>query len=90
MNRSQPRVRPIRLEDLPSPATRRWVARRKAMVVAAIHAGLLTLEEACARYGLSLDEFLSWQSAYSAEGVRGLRATKAKEPRRPNSPPAAE
>jgi hypothetical protein len=34
------------LGDLPPPETRRWVARRKAQVVAAVRAGLLTLEEA--------------------------------------------
>ncbi len=90
MNHKSPSARPIRFEDLPSPSTRRWVARRKAQVVAAVHAGVLTLEGACARYGLSLDEFLSWQSAYSAQGVRGLRATKAKEPRRASVPPLAE
>ena len=34
------------LDDLPSENTRRWVARRKAMVVTAVRSGLITLEDA--------------------------------------------
>jgi hypothetical protein len=52
------------------------VVRRKAEVVAAVRHGLLSLEEACKRYTLSIDEFLSWQRLMEAHGVRGLRATK--------------
>jgi len=37
------------------------VIRRKAEVVAAVRGGLLSLEEACSRYTLTVDEFLSWQ-----------------------------
>ena len=38
------------IEDLPSPTTKRWIARRKAAVVVAVEGGLLTLDEACERY----------------------------------------
>jgi hypothetical protein len=31
--------------------------------VAAVNGGLLTLDEALARYGLTLEEFASWQRA---------------------------
>jgi Protein of unknown function (DUF1153) len=68
--------RPLSLDDLPPPNTKRWVVRRKAEVVAAVRHGLLSLEEACKRYTLSIDEFLSWQRLMEAHGVRGLRATK--------------
>ena len=50
-----------RLRILPPPTTKRWVIRRKAEVVAAVRGGLLSLEEACARYTLTVEEFLSWQ-----------------------------
>ena len=40
----------LTLDDLPPPNTQRWVARRKAEVVAAVRAGLLSLEDACRRY----------------------------------------
>ena len=38
-----------------------WVIRRKAEVVAAVRGGLLSLEEACSRYTLTVEEFLAWQ-----------------------------
>jgi hypothetical protein len=41
--------------------------------------GLLSLEEACSRYTLSLDEFLSWQSIIDRHGLRGLRTTRLQE-----------
>ena len=37
-------------DDLPPPSTKRWVVRRKAAVVMAVRAGVITLEEACRRY----------------------------------------
>ena len=52
---------PLTINDLPAANTSRWVIRRKAEVVAAVRGGLLSLEEACARYTLTVDEFLSWQ-----------------------------
>jgi hypothetical protein len=50
---------PLTIADLPPPTTKRWVIRRKAEVVAAVRGGLLSLEEACARYTLTVEEFLS-------------------------------
>lgn len=67
---------PMTLEDLPSPSTRRWVVRRKAEVVAAVKGGLLTVDEACERYGLSLEEFAGWQRAVERVGMQGLRVTR--------------
>ncbi len=74
-----PQGRPISLHDLPPPNTKRWVIRRKAEVVAGVRSGLLTLEEACARYKLSVEEFLSWQRLIDRHGMRGLRATRLQE-----------
>ena len=62
--------------ELPSPSTKRWVARRKAVVVAAVRSGLLSLQEACRRYNLSVEEFLAWQRSIDRHGVPGLRATR--------------
>jgi transposase len=50
--------------------------RRKALVVAAVLSGMITIEEACQRYGLSVDEFLSWHNAMQRHGLQGLRITK--------------
>jgi Protein of unknown function (DUF1153) len=65
----------LTLADLPSPSTRRWVIRRKAEVVAAVAGGLLSPEQACSRYALTFDEFLSWQQRLDNFGLVGLRAT---------------
>jgi len=62
--------------DLPSPDTKRWVARRKAVIVDAVRSGAISLEEACRRYQLSVEEFLAWQRAIDSHGVAGLRVTR--------------
>ena len=67
---------PLTLETLPPPTTTRWVVRRKAEVVAAVNGGLLSIEEACERYGLTLEEFASWQRAVDRSGMPGLRVTR--------------
>ena len=67
------------LATLPPPGTKRWVIRRKAAVVSAVRAGLLSLEEACQRYHLSVEEFLSWQRLIDRHGMRGLRATRLQD-----------
>jgi hypothetical protein len=69
----------LTLPDLPAPETRRWVVQRKAQVVAAVRGGLLSLHEACERYALSVEEYLSWQRAMEQFGMLGLRATHAQE-----------
>ena len=66
------------IHDLPASNTKRWVVRRKAKVVAAVRGGLITLDDACKRYNLSLDEFLSWQRLMDKHGINGLRATRAR------------
>ena len=48
-----PEGTPLTLADLPKPDTVRWVIRRKAEVVAAVRGGLLTLDGALDRYGLT-------------------------------------
>jgi uncharacterized protein DUF1153 len=72
--------------DLPPPDTKRWVARRKAVVVDAVRNGAISLEEACRRYELSVEEFLAWQRAIETHGVAGLRVTRLQIYR--DSPPA--
>jgi hypothetical protein len=78
-----PHGEPMTLDDLPSPNTKRWVVRRKAEVVAGVRAGLISIEEACRRYSLSMEEFLSWQRMIESHGVRGLRTTRLQQYRRP-------
>ena len=66
----------LTLNTIPPPTTTRWVSRRKAEVVAAIDGGLLTIDDACERYRLSLEELASWRRALDRAGVPGLRATR--------------
>ena len=66
----------LTLESLPPANTRRWVVRRKAEVVAAVNGGLLTIEDVLERYGLTLEEFASWQRAVDRSGMQGLRVTR--------------
>jgi hypothetical protein len=61
--------------NLPPANTKRWIARHKADVIAAVHGGVLTTLEACHRYGISADEFMEWERHYEAEGLDGLRAS---------------
>ena len=69
----------ITLADLPEAGEARWVPRRKAQVVVAVRGGLLSLDDACDRYALTVEEFLSWQTAMKKYGLAGLRATHAQE-----------
>jgi uncharacterized protein DUF1153 len=71
-----PNGRYLTLADLPLPDTKRWVIRRKAEVVAAVRGGLLSLEEACSRYDLDSNEFISWERCIDRFGLAGLRTTR--------------
>jgi Protein of unknown function (DUF1153) len=77
---------PLTIADLPPPNTVRWVMRRKALVIAAVRGGLLSLEEACGRYMLTADEFLSWQSCIDQHGLAGLRTTRIQQYRKQFGP----
>ncbi len=70
---------PLTIADLPPRNTKRWVIRRKAEVVAAVRGGLLSLAEACTRYTLTVEEFLSWQQSIDHHGLAGLRTTRIQQ-----------
>jgi hypothetical protein len=74
-----PEGTPLTLADLPKPDTVRWVIRRKAEVVAAVRGGLLTLDSALDRYGLSSEEFMAWQRSIESHGIAGLRTTRVQQ-----------
>jgi Protein of unknown function (DUF1153) len=66
---------------LPEPGTTHWVAQRKAEIVDAVEARVLSVEEAVARYGLSFEEFASWRRALCRGGLHALETTH-RPPRR--------
>jgi hypothetical protein len=70
---------PLTIDDLPPPGATRWVIRRKAEVVAAVRGALLSFEEACSRYMLTVDEFLAWQRSIDHHGLAGLRTTRTQK-----------
>jgi hypothetical protein len=65
----------LTLADLPPKETRRWVASRKAIVIRAVEAGLLTRDAALNRYDLSEEEFDLWQKAVKRHGLNALKVT---------------
>ncbi|MEL0020200.1 MAG: DUF1153 domain-containing protein [Rickettsiales bacterium] len=67
---------PRSIADLPPPDTKRWVVRRKASVVYAVEHGLIELDDACRRYGISLEEYESWRRLLKRHGIGGLRVTR--------------
>jgi hypothetical protein len=52
----------------------RWNSRLKAHVLRDISMGNMSVDQACDRYGLSIDELKEWQ-ARAASGIKGLKAT---------------
>jgi hypothetical protein len=66
----------IVLADLPPPNTKRWIARDKWIVITAVQQGLITFGDACERYNLSVDEYLSWHRSLERDGLIGPLATR--------------
>ena len=76
-NRSQrPISEELTFDKLPPSSTTRWVVRRKAEVVAAVDGGLVSIDEACERYNVTLEELASWMRAIDRSGLHGLRITR--------------
>ncbi len=48
-------------------------------MVAAVRGGLLSLEEACERYVLTVEEYLGWQRSIDKHGLPGLRTTRIQQ-----------
>ena len=74
---------PNSLDDLaaalPPLNTVRWTAARKACVVLAINAGIISAEKACRDYSMSREELADWSRRTEEFGAEGLRATKVRE-----------
>ena len=69
--------------DLPESSTKRWVASRKAAVVRGVIYGLISQDEALARYGISKEEFYEWLEAVSLYGEAALKTTSLQKYRQP-------
>jgi hypothetical protein len=71
-----PRHELVTIDTLPPADGTHWRPRRKAQVVAAVQAGMITVDEVCERYRMSLEEFRGWQRALNAEGLQGLKVDR--------------
>jgi hypothetical protein len=78
---------PLTLANLPNSNTTRWVARKKAAVVAAVRGGLLSLDDACSRYALTVEEYCTWERTIERFGLPGLRSTRLKNYRQHTAEP---
>jgi len=72
---------PLTRASLPARDTKRWIAHRKAELVAAVDGGLLTIEEVLQDYNIELEEFVSWQRGIDRLGMRGLWVTRSQKHR---------
>ena len=61
----EPAGKPLTIDDF-----------RRAEVAASVRHGLISLEEACDHYKLSVDEVLTWVQVLEVHGLRGLRTTQ--------------
>ncbi|MFT6532462.1 MAG: hypothetical protein ACJASC_002013 [Limimaricola cinnabarinus] len=69
--------------DLPPPDTERWVASRKAQLLLAITAGLISRDYAIRTYRLSEEELTSWERLVGRYGTAALKATTVQRYRQP-------
>ena len=72
-------------DELPPPNTKRWVPRRKAMIVTAVRRGAVSLEEVCRRFELTVEEFLSWQRTMETGGVARAKTIVSRPKSQPKS-----
>jgi hypothetical protein len=67
--------------QLPPRRLKRWHRKHKRLVVAAVRYGLITFGEACKRYRLSTDEYLSWYDAARTPAAKRGGTTRKKRSR---------
>lgn len=76
MSFMSPPPKPPHDDGLPPDDTVRWVPSRKAAVLTAIREGRISLDEACRRWRLSVEELRLWQRAVDRVGTPALRVTR--------------
>ncbi|HVU21231.1 MAG TPA: DUF1153 domain-containing protein [Rhizomicrobium sp.] len=66
-------AQPLTFESLPPQNGTRWNIRRKTAVVMAVLNGILSFDDACRRYAMSAEEFLSWQDLVTRRTLANTR-----------------
>jgi len=67
--------------DLPKPNSR-WNSQRKSVVVLAVQAGMVSLEDILNRYSMTQKEFRIWEEELRDNGASGLQVTKHQQNKR--------
>jgi hypothetical protein len=77
---------------LPAPGWKIWSAQRKAALLLAIRAGIISKEEAQKAYSLSEEELAVCQERFEIDGLGGLQSKneQASRPVTRKAPPAAQ
>jgi TolB-like protein len=70
-----PDGRRLTLADLPPIDLKRWYPQHKACIATAVRKGLISAEEVCKRYRLTMEEIQIWERALHGGGVKGLRVS---------------
>jgi len=78
-----PNGRPLTLADLPPTDIKHWLPGHKANIATAVRGGLITADEVCKRYRLTLEELGTWEQRLVSHGIAGLRVSR----RRPRAAP---
>jgi hypothetical protein len=77
-----PNGRQLTLADLPPTNLKHWLPTHKANIAAAVRGGLITADEVCRRYRLTMEELKTWERVLDRHGVEGLRVTRIHRPTR--------
>jgi len=72
---TEDRINVLGVPELPR-AGQLWTVQRKAAVVEAVRGGWVPINELCALYNISVDEFIAWERDLDRYGVHGLRTTR--------------
>ena len=72
---AEDRIDVLGVPELPR-SGQRWTVQRKAAVVEAVRGGWVPINELCALYNISVDEFVAWERDLDRYGVHGLRTTR--------------
>jgi hypothetical protein len=73
-----PNGRPLTLADLPPIDLKRWLPGDKANIATAVRGGLITADEVCKRYKLTLEELEIWEQSLASHGIEGLRVSRSR------------
>lgn len=63
----------ITMSNLPKGLHSVWRWKNKAMILAAVHGGLVTMEEVARCYGFTKKELMEWAARVRTQGFSGLR-----------------